>query len=250
MEFNITGIEKDAPLPLYYQLKAIIKNQIEEGKLKPDELIPSERDLMELYNISRTPVRQAINELVVEGLLRREHGKGTFVAGKKISQSFLENLSSFGEEMSQKGLSYRTKVLEQIVLQGNSNLEKIFGAETREFYRLERLRYIKDTPYVLLTTYIPCSIAPGLFDTDFEQHSLYKTLSERYGVEIKYADRDIEAVTVSEEDASLLDISHTSAIQLTRTVAYLSDGKPFEYSIARYRGDLSKFTVRVNYKKI
>ncbi|WP_163536326.1 GntR family transcriptional regulator [Gracilibacillus sp. YIM 98692] len=243
------GIDKNNPLPLYFQLKEIIKKDIENGVLKPGEPILSERELIEMYDISRTPVRQALDELVSEGLLRREHGKGTFVTGKKISQWFLENLRSFGDEMNEKGLEYRTILLSKQIVETNSILEEIFGSKYTRFYHLERLRYVKEEPYVLVTTYVPYDLAPNLLEEDLENQSLYKTLETNYELHISYALRDIEAINVNEEDAEKIGVHPASAIHLTKTVAYLSDDKPFEYSIGRYRGDLNKFSVRVPLKK-
>ncbi len=94
---------KDSPLPLYYQLKELLKSHIELGILKPGDCVPSERELVETYEISRPTVRQAINELVVEGLLTREKGRGTFVSVPKIKQWFLESLSSFFGRNAEEG---------------------------------------------------------------------------------------------------------------------------------------------------
>ncbi|WP_430487479.1 GntR family transcriptional regulator [Priestia flexa] len=246
---NKIVVEKNNPLPLYFQLKEVLKEKIEQGVYKPDEPIPSERELIDTYGISRTPVRQALNELVSEGLLRREHGRGTFVAYPKIDETFLKSLSSFGDEMKKKGLAFKTKVLYMDVIDVNSNLKELFGEEYNQFYRVERLRYIEEDPYVLVTTYVPVSIAPQLLEENLEEQSLYKTLETKYGIHISYAKRVLEAVNVNEEDGKLLDIASMSAIQMTKTTAFQMNSKPFEYSIARYRGDLSKFTVEVTYKR-
>lgn len=123
-------------MPLYFQLKEVLKEKIEKGIYKPDELIPSERELIDTYGISRTPVRQALNELVAEGFLRREHGRGTFVAPKKIDQMFLESLSSFGDEMEHKGLSFETKVLNKEIVEKTSTLQEIFGDKYQFFTEL------------------------------------------------------------------------------------------------------------------
>lgn len=247
---NKIVVEKSNPLPLYFQLKEVLKEKIEKGIYKPDDPIPSERELIDMYGISRTPVRQALNELVAEGLLRREHGRGTFVAHKKIDQMFLKNLSSFGDEMEREGLSFETKILNKQITENNSILQEIFGETHQFFYRIDRLRCIEKDPYVLVTTYIPAAIAPGLLDEDLEKNSLYRTLESKYGVNISYAKRVMEAINVAEEDADILKISPMAAVQMTKTTAFQTDSQPFEYSIARYRGDLSKFTVEVKYERV
>ncbi|MCC5801764.1 GntR family transcriptional regulator [Rossellomorea vietnamensis] len=241
-------INKDIPIPLYYQLKEILKDRIKSGDLRTGELIPSERELVEQYEISRPTVRQAVNELVSEGLLRKEHGKGTYVAKPKISQWFLENLTSFSDEMVEKGLEYSTKVLKKTIVSADSTLVEIFGDRYKSYYRLDRLRFVKNEPYVLVTTYLPVGTAEDLLDEDFENASLYKTLEAKYGLNIGYADRVIEAVNVTEEDAKHLGVDPMHAVQLITTKGFLEDDQLFEYSIARYRGDTSNFTIRVSYK--
>ncbi|MGE7187115.1 GntR family transcriptional regulator [Peribacillus sp. NPDC006672] len=242
-------VEKSNPLPLYFQLKEVLKEKIEKGIYKSDDPIPSERELIDMYGISRTPVRQALNELVAEGLLRREHGRGTFVAHQKIDQMFLKSLSSFGDEMEKKGLSFETELLNKQIIEINSTLQEIFGETHKSFYRIDRLRYIEKDPYVLVTTYIPAAMAPGLLEEDLERNSLYRTLESKYGYNISYAKRVMEAINVAEEDAKILKVSPMAAVQMTKTTAFQIDSQAFEYSIARYRGDLSKFTVEVKYER-
>ncbi|MGG3557855.1 GntR family transcriptional regulator [Peribacillus frigoritolerans] len=246
---NKIVFEKSKPLPLYFQLKEVLKEKIEKGIYRPDDIIPSERELIDTYGISRTPVRQALNELVAEGLLRREHGRGTFVAHKKIDQMFLKSLSSFGDEMERNGLSFETKVLNKQIIEKTATLQEIFGEAHQFFYRIDRLRCIEKEPYVLVTTYIPAASAPDLLNVDLEKQSLYRVLESKYGFNISYAKRVIEANNVTEEDSDILKIPPMAAVQMTKTTAFQIDSEPFEYSIARYRGDLSKFTVEVKYER-
>ena len=94
-------LERSNPLPLYYQLKEVLKHQIRAGHLAPHTAIPSEPELVSNYHVSRATVRQALSELVHEGLLYRQHGKGTFVCEPRI-QKTLSELTSFTEEMQRR----------------------------------------------------------------------------------------------------------------------------------------------------
>ncbi|WLR51655.1 GntR family transcriptional regulator [Bacillus tianshenii] len=240
------GINKESPLPLYYQLKELLKKEIDSGKLKPGEMIPSEREFVEMFEISRPTVRQAINELVNEGVLNRKKGLGTFVAKQKISQQFLENLTSFQHEMETKGLPYSTRVLGIKTIPSNPTLEDVFGVTYPEYIYIERLRFVKDTPIVVVSTYIPKALAPGLIDEDLTNASLYQTLQDKYGLEISRATRIMEAVNVTNEDAKRLEVEVGSAIMYFKTTGFLTDDRAFEYTIARYRGDSSSFTVNLS----
>ncbi len=211
---------KDSPLPLYYQLKELLKSHIELGILKPGDCVPSERELVETYEISRPTVRQAINELVVEGLLTREKGRGTFVSVPKIKQWFLESLSSFSEEMQKKGLAYSTKLLSLGRTAGTSTLRSIFGPAGSQFYKLERLRYAENKPVVVVTTFMPAELFPGLEEENLESQSLYSIIQNKYGFKLGSATRILEAIAATDEDAQLLEIEPQNAVQLIRTTSF------------------------------
>lgn len=240
---------KDGPLPLYYQLKELVKSQIQQGILGPGDSVPSERELIEMYEISRPTVRQAINELVIEGLLIREKGRGTFVSAPKIKQWFLESLTSFSDEMAQKGLTYSTKLLSIDTVVATTTLRDVFGSSHDNFYRLERLRYVKGKPVVLVTTFLPVSLFKDLEKENLDMKSLYDIVQHKYGYHLGGATRVLEAINASEEDAQWLEIGPMEAIQLIRTIGCLDNELPFEYSIARYRGDLSSFTVTLKHQR-
>ena len=101
---GVEAIQKDSPLPLYFQLKELLRQEIESGHWQPGQRIPSEAELCHAFDISRSVVRQALTELEYQGLLYREQGKGTFVAQPKISESLMQDLSGFYEDMVAKGL--------------------------------------------------------------------------------------------------------------------------------------------------
>src|SRR5579885_336585 len=95
-------LERSNPLPLYYQLKEVLKQQIRSGHLAPHTAIPSEPELVAQYHVSRATVRQALTELVHEGLLYRQHGKGTFVCEPRIQQTVSEH-ASLSNELRSRG---------------------------------------------------------------------------------------------------------------------------------------------------
>src|SRR5215471_6136578 len=103
-------IYRNSPVPRYHQLKEILREKIRAGELKPGDLIPSERELSETYGISRMTARQAITELVNEGVFYREQGKGTFVTRNKITQQLMR-LTGFTEDIRSRGQLPSTKVL-------------------------------------------------------------------------------------------------------------------------------------------
>ncbi|KHF41672.1 GntR family transcriptional regulator [Halalkalibacter okhensis] len=239
-------INKDSPLPLYYQVKELLKKEIHINKIKVGEMIPSERELSDMFDISRPTVRQAINDLVNEGVLKRKKGLGTFVSQPKINQRFLENLTSFKDEMEEKGLPNSTKLLDIKDVDCNDHINKIFHEKYNKFVYIERLRYVKKSPVVIVSTYIPKELAPDLLKEDLTNFSLYEILQKTYHLNIKNAKRIMEAINASSQEAIWLNIEPNAAVMLIKTIAYLDNQMPFEYTIARYRGDFSSFTVNTS----
>src|SRR2546428_8628734 len=116
-------LERANPLPLYYQLKEVLKQQIRAGHLAPHTAIPSEPELVNSYHVSRATVRQALSELVHEGLLYRQHGKGTFVCEPRVQQT-LSELSSFSEEIQRRGKRPGGLLLISELVRGSENVRQ------------------------------------------------------------------------------------------------------------------------------
>jgi GntR family transcriptional regulator len=236
-------INKDIPIPLYYQLKEILLEYINEIHENHEEPIPTEVELSNHFNISRPTVRQAINELVVEGYLFRVKGKGTFIAKPKINQDFLKSLDNFNSEMKKKGLTPSTKVLDLKIIKSD---EKVSSALNLKFeskvIQLTRLRYANDEPNVFVTTYLPFDKCPGILDKNFQNQSLYEVLEQEYNLIVYKVTRRLEAILAGEFECDLLEIEKGAPIQFFESIAYLQDGSPIEYSLAKYRGDRNKFT--------
>ena len=241
MDLKTKTLNKNIPIPLYYQLKEILLEYIQYAEAGSD--FPTELELCEQFDISRPTVRQAINELVVEGYLQRIKGKGTFISEPKIKQDFLVALKSFTEEMQEKGVVPTTKVLE---VEKSPCDDKVSAALNipigSEVIQLKRLRFANNIPIVLVVTFLPAAKLPDIFSKDFENESLYRIIEEEYGYTIDRATRTLEARVTGEDEAELLGIKEGDPIQFIETIAYLDDGTPIEYSLAEYRGDKSEFT--------
>jgi GntR family transcriptional regulator len=243
---SVEAIQKDSPLPLYYQLKELLRQEIESGHWQPGQRIPSEAELCQAFDISRTVVRQALRELEYQGLLYREQGKGTFVAQPKISESLMQDLSGFYEDMVAKGLTPVTKVLRQEVQPADKKIAKYLQIEPGDqVIVIERLRSVGSEPINLVTTYVPYDICPDLIDEDLSTQSLYALLEKKHGLELSHGRRTIEAVAANQYEAQLLGVEEGAPLVLLDSVSYLKDGRPIEYFHAVHRGDRSRFEVEV-----
>jgi GntR family transcriptional regulator len=234
-------LNKENPTPLYYQLKEILLEYIPNHR--QDSPIPTELELSHHFGISRPTVRQAISELVTEGYLYRIKGKGTFVARPKIHQEFLRVLDSFNNEIAKKDLKPSTKVLGMKVIECDKDISKALNiAVGSKVIKLKRLRFVNDEPIVIVTTYLPFNKCNLILEKDFEKESLYTVLEKDCGYILSKAVRELEAILAGEYEASLLKIEEGAPIQFIKSVTYLSDNTPIEYSFAKYRGDRNKFT--------
>jgi len=245
--FTVIKLNKNIPIPLYYQLKKQLLSLIEEGVLKSGDKLPTEKELCEQLNISRPTVRQAFGELSMEGYLHRFKGNGTFVSAPKVSSRFLNKLESFQDEMQHEGKVPNTRVLALEKIQAFPKANEVLGLPIDEpLLLLTRLRFADDVPIVLADTYLPYSQYSGLLNYDFETTSLYEVLEQEYDIYISRVVREIEAVTARRKETELLQCSPNQALILARSLAYTAgQSDPIKYSIARHRGDINTFSVEV-----
>jgi GntR family transcriptional regulator, N-acetylglucosamine utilization regulator len=236
-------LNKEVPIPYYYQLKEILLDYITNHHQERDKAIPTEVEISTHFNISRPTVRQAINELVVEGYLVRHKGKGTFITQPKINQAFLQVLDSFNNEMSKKGLVPSTKVLGLDVIEcDEKTAEALQIPAGSRVIQLRRLRFANGEPIVYVVTHLPYDRCYPIMAKDLEFESLYEILRQVCDFTLLKAVRNLEAVLAGEYEAKVLGIEKGAPIQYIKSVTYLTDESPIEYSLAKYRGDRSQFT--------
>src|SRR5215510_11287671 len=174
MNNQIITLSKDLPILLYHQLKTLLLEQIRTGKMKPNDRLPAEDELAATHGVSKATVRQALNELAVAGVLRREQGRGTFVAEPKLAQGPRE-MTSFTDEMRSRGLRPSSKVLRQDIIKAEGEVaEKLRIAEGSQVMRLKRLRLADDEPMGIQTAYLSLTLSPQLAQEDFTDASLYE----------------------------------------------------------------------------
>jgi GntR family transcriptional regulator len=234
-------LNRNSPVPLYYQLMQEIKNQIDTGVLKPGDAIPTELELMRRYDISRATVRQSILQLVHEGYVRRIKAKGTFVNSPPEKPKFIGTLKGFAQEMRLRGLSFKTEVLDKCIIPAPIKIaEKLhIPTESRVFF-LHRLRYIHDEPVLLAGSYIPEALCQSIESIDFEENSLYDILENRYNILLHHGRRDFEpAISSSVSEMRLLHLTPKTPILYVESVVYTKDGRPVEYVEIKMRGRFS-----------
>ncbi|MGC9529337.1 MAG: GntR family transcriptional regulator [Candidatus Bipolaricaulaceae bacterium] len=238
-------LDRGSPIPLYYQLKEILRSWIISGKFDDARRFPSERKLEDRYRVSRMTVRRALSELVREGFLFREQGRGSFVVKPHLKDQ-LRRLTSFTEDMHLRGLSSHTRTLSLHLVHDSEVTQKLNTAPEEELVRLQRLRYVEGEPIALQTAFVRHRYCPGLAERQLTEGSLYKTLEEEYDLRLGRALQTVEAKPADEYEAKLLQVGIGQPVLVLERLTFLWDGTPIEYVRSTYRGDRYRFTVELN----
>jgi GntR family transcriptional regulator len=235
-------LDEKAPVTLYYQLKEIIINKIKSKEWAVDIRIPTERQLCDIYKVSRITVRQALAEIEREGFLYRKQGKGTFVTIPKLEQR-LSSFYSFSEEISKMGFLPGSKMLNFSTSKADDILAKNLniGAGSA-VYIIKRLRLADNEPFAFETSYMPYDMLKELSEDDITSQGLYNTLKHKYDINPDEAVETFEAVIINSEDAQSLNVKKNSPGLLLERFTY-AGGKPVEYCRSIIRGDRYKYKV-------
>jgi GntR family transcriptional regulator len=239
-------LNKNIPIPLYYQLKEKLTQIILQGELVPGALLPSERELSDRYGISRMTVRQALGEMVKEGLLVREQGKGTFVAEPKIDQALLR-LTSFSEDMRSRGMTPDSRVRAVYIQEASAVITAALRLqEKQDVIVFERVRLADGKPMAFEVSHLPLSLLPGIEQEELHTVSLYKLLEEKYGITIQYARQTIEVGLSKGTESDALGLPNGSPVLLIERITFDAEDHPFEYVKSVYRGDRYKLQVELH----
>ena len=242
-------LNENSPLTLYYQLKNIMIDNIDKKVWKFNAKIPSERELCEIYQVSRITVRQALKELESEGYLYRKQGRGTFVTGHKFVQR-LSDFYSFSDEIRKMGAVPSARILSYDLMAVDQSAARKLGISAGDkAFVIKRLRLADEEPFALEVSYVVYQYAQRLTQEAVRDKGLYNALEQCCNVISTDAVETFEAVNVTGEDAALLKIdSNAAALHLNRTT--YSEGFIIEYCDSVIRGDKYQYSVRLGKRKV
>lgn len=237
-------MDKTSRVPLYLQLMETIINEISENKYLVDEKLPSERELCDLYDVSRITVRQALQELEREGYIYKLHGKGTFVSPTSFNQKLVK-LYSFTEEMKKLGKNPTTQVISFEKMKADERLASRMSLdEQKDVYQIIRIRLADDDPLIYETSYVPTDLFPGLTKNELEKRPMYDIFKEDYGIVVDRAIERFSATVIRKKEAEHLDTFFNQPAMLVKRFAYNKDNL-IEYTISVTRGDKFEYTVEL-----
>lgn len=226
-------INEESGIPLYYQIKELIREKIDSGDWKNGDKIPNELDLAKNFMVSRSTMRQAILELVNEGILTRKKGIGTFVSQPKFEGNFIT--FSYPEELGTKHIPISINVIE-----GTSGKLKILNLKDHEkVYEIIRLRFFNEEPAAIENSYISVRIVPDLFENNLEG-KLNNLITEKYGIIMTRYKNYIEPVLLNSYEAKVLEVEQNQpALKITKLLM-TPQGTPVMLSTSIFRGDRCK----------
>ncbi|MFR5265739.1 GntR family transcriptional regulator [Clostridium sp.] len=233
-------IDKNSPIPAYYQIKQIILEKINNNEWKVGQCIASERELSEAYGVSRMTVRQALGELVQEGILFREKGKGTFVCEPKVTQ---KDMMSFSEIISKSGKSLKNEVIEFGIVDTPEELGGVFPQE--KLYRINRNRVVDDIVIANEEVYIPYEYCGDITKKQVEG-SLF-TLLESLNYSVDYSESSIKSVLMDENLKKIFKVNSEVPLLQSDNRVYSDKGILIFVEKAIYRSD--KYVLEVNISK-
>jgi GntR family transcriptional regulator len=235
---------KGAP-PLYYQIECLLKQKIEDGEFKKGDIFLSERELMELFDVSRITVRQAISSLVRAGYLQSSRGVGTTVVAQKIMEDLHHKVISFSEEMALHGIVMDTSFCKINLVSADPVIARSFELEVHQkVYLLERVRCADKVPIVYTLTYLNPILDLPLEGEEYKD-SLYRLLIKKLNISIVSGQEILEAVPADIHIAAMLEIEKNMPVFKRRRITADQHGRTIEHSICYYPGNKYKYAIKI-----
>jgi GntR family transcriptional regulator len=228
--------------PAYKKIQNAVRKRIEAAELNPGDAVASERELAKTHKVSLMTARHALAGLEREGVVERRRGAGTFVASPKIH---FNKLMSYTEHMSSRGLAPRSRVLAAKIVDDEHEVAARLGLpSTSRMVKIVRLRLTGEEPFALETCYLPGSEYADLVNAPLGRSSLFGSLQHDYGVELAYADEEIDATAADAQLAEMLALPKGSAILRIRQVIFSTTGKATIYVVGHYRSERHTLFIR------
>lgn len=228
--------------PVYKKIQNAIRKRIQSQELKPGDAVASERELARTHGVSLMTARHALAGLEREGVVERRPGAGTFVSSPKIH---FNKLMSYTEQMSSRGLNPRSRLLVAKIIDNEPEIAaRLRLPPTTRMVKIERLRETKDEPLALEACYLPASEFADLVRAPLGRASLFAILNHNYGVELAYADEEVDATPAEADVAELLNVARGVPLLRIRQMIYSTQGKAIVYAIGFYRSECHTLFIR------
>ena len=242
---HINPIDKSSRIPVYVQLMNTLLKQIHNGTFNQEDQLPSERELCAIYGVSRSTVRQAIQEMENDGYVNIHKGKGTFVASNRLNQE-MSGLYSFTEYMKKLGKTISTKLISFTQEKCDERIaQKMQCAVGVDLIRFTRVRYVDLEPVIIVTTNLLQERFPDFKEESLSANSLYTMMSESYNVTFTKVKETLQSVCSRKNEATLLQLKPMSPCMKIDRYTYEND-LIIEYGVGIARGDRYQYNVELH----
>jgi GntR family transcriptional regulator len=229
-------IDRDSPIPIYYQIEKFLRDCIKDGRLSVNNKIPTEKEFMDELNISRVTIRQATNNLINDNLLEVKSGKGTFVRKKHFFEPITFKVTSFTEEAIKQGYNPSQKILKLSKVIPEKKIISILNLESDSYvFFLKRIRFLDGTPSTIDINYISSVKVQYLslkdFSLDGQNQSLYRILNKKHNIILNKSIDYLDAISADKDHAKMLDIEPGSPILRRENIVIDKEKFPIIYSL-------------------
>lgn len=225
----------------YKKLYHILLEKIEKKEYSSGDKLPSEGELMELYDASRDTVRKSLNMLAQDGYIQKAKGRAAVVLDKSKFNFPVSEITSFQELYKYSNATLKTYVENlEIRINDRKVMECLQLKPNEEAFELVRVREIDGEKIIIDKDYFSRTIVPNL-PLRAAQNSVYEYLEQEQGLKIGHAMKEITVIAATKEDYRLLDMNHYNMIVVVKSYTYLEDTRLFQYTESRHRPDKFKF---------
>lgn len=229
------------PIPKYYKIYETLLEQIKSGEFKEYERFYSDNELVEMFEVSRGTIREAVKLLIRQGYLVREQGKGTFVRKPKIEQDS-DKLMGFTELMEKHDMKPSAKVIEKKIIDATLRLTDLMDLDEGEkLARIVRVRFGNDKPLIIERSYFVYKYFRPIYEMDLQSNSIFELLYKHTETRLGEARQQITAITAGEPEVELLNVEPGDPLLLMKRLIKTREGEYFQYSEDTYRSDRIRF---------
>ncbi|HEY3938224.1 MAG TPA: GntR family transcriptional regulator [Bryobacteraceae bacterium] len=241
----MSSVNSSSATPLYAQVEAVLTANFADGTLPPGSQLPTEDGLIERFEVSRTTIRKAIQNLAARGLVEIQRGRGTFVTQPKITQELTE-LSGFVEDMQAQGRHPTARVIDKQVVAASEIVARQLALTVgTRVMRIRRVRLADGVAVSFDETYLPLEIGKKIITNDLRAEPIFSLLEQKYKIPLIEAEYRLEAIAAEPAVSEALGIESGSAIFMIERTSYRAGNQPIDYERLHYRGDLIRFVTRV-----
>ena len=230
---------------LYKDITKKLRFRINSDEFSVGDVLPTERQLMEEYQVSRVSIRKALAELQMLALIERRHGSGSYIMQKEVVH-FMHPLKSGVESSEETGEKITSEVLEFAIVDPDREIADRLKIKSGDrVYYIKRLRKINNRPQIIEDSFMPVSLFAELTIRTLE-HSKFEYIEKTLGLEIEGSYQEFSPIIPDKQEALLLNMQGKEPLLQITTISNFSDGTIFDYSIMKFKSSEYKHASYAN----